>query len=228
MITHEALEPCWYSEIKLEECGAVVLARASWARSFPKNNIAMSIDVKAGYIDESTANLINGEFGRRYTSIIAVEDLPAACVALQRKIFEHDAHSRNVEISIRISPQVGKVSIRSRDGSPATGTKLHRCLKPLRALRWIYQADINGCENEPYLGDITATMCGNPLSAAETMTLVAEHVNRGDKALVEGAAHAAIDVYKDAINILDSSAFHDLESDEVLQDGMFKGVTAAW
>ena len=108
MITHEALEPCWYSEIKLEECGAVVLARASWARSFPKNNIAMSIDVKAGYIDESTANLINGEFGRRYTSIIAVEDLPAACVALQRKIFEHDAHSRNVEISIRISPQLEK------------------------------------------------------------------------------------------------------------------------
>lgn len=223
LITHDTLEACWYSMIKLKECGAVVLAEADQARKFP--NIGMSFDVKGG--DES-AVCDQDKSGRRHVSVITVEDLPAACVALQQKIIEHDKHSRDITISITIDPQIEKVSIRSKDGSPATSSKLHRCLEPLRELRWVRHVEISGCGYGSYLADIIATMCGDPLSAAEAMNLVAEYISRGDTALIEGADRVAIARFKDAIKVIQSSFFHELEMDQILDNGMFKGVTAAW
>lgn len=203
----------------------MILAEADQARTFP--NIGMTIDVKGGDDGDSAANG-GGEITQHQVSVIAVEDLSAACVALQWKMIDHEINDQDVEISVTISPHLERVSIRSKDGSPATGSKLHKCLEPLRQLRWVHHVVINGCGNGPYLADITVAMCGSLLSAAETMNLVADYINRGDKALFEGADCVAIDRYKDAIKLIHSSSFHDLEIDEILTDGMFKDVTAAW
>ena len=85
------------------------------------------------------------------------------------------------------------------DGSPVPGTKLIKCLEPLRNVRGANFVKIDGPGQRAYLAEIEATMLGNCLSAAELMELVGKHFDCGDIALREGNLKVAMIEYKAAL-----------------------------
>ena len=144
--------------------------------------------------------------------VIPVEDLPAACVGLQKKIQTYNGNDRTVDISLRGYHQVPT-------------TKQARFLEPLRQLRGVTSVIEYG-PGWPSLKDVASAMCGQPFKPNETMAMVGKFINEGDEAAGQAKLELAIARYKAALNTISSRTFEGNEKEEVLVGGRFGGLPA--
>ena len=144
---------------------------------------------------------------------IPVEDLPTACVELQKKIQTYTRNNRTVEISLRGYHQVPT-------------TKQARFLEPLRLLRGVASVNEYG-PSWPSLKDVAFAMCGQPFKPNETMDMVRTFIKEGDEVMGQAKFELAIARYKAALNTISSRTFEGNEKEEVVVGGRFNGFPAA-
>ena len=155
-------------------------------------------------------------------------DLPAACVYLQRRIQEANNNSRDAYLRVVACPcMIEAASLLQDHASPKVGTKLSKCLEPLRHLRGASQVDIDG-HTSHYTAALIAAITDRRRSAKETMELVAAHMDRGDQYLLQGASRLAIAEYKNGCHAIESRGFDQMETNEELVGGRFHGLPAGW
>ena len=146
--------------------------------------------------------------------VIPIEDLPAACAELQKKIRTCTRNNRRVIISLR-----------GYDRVPTT--KQARFLEPLWQLRGASFGAAEGL-GWPSLEDTASAMRYHYFSVNETMGIVGTLINEGDEATVQGKPELAIARYKAALNTIRGSAFDQNEEEELLVGGCFNGSLAGW
>ncbi|KAL8795152.1 MAG: hypothetical protein Q9195_002307 [Heterodermia aff. obscurata] len=160
--------------------------------------------------------------------VFPADDLPAACVYLQRKIQESNDNSGDVNIRVQTCPSVIETASLLQDGaSPKVESKLSKCLEPLKQIRGANQVDIDGPTSH-YTAALIAAMTDQRRSVKETMDLVAAHFDRGDQYLLEGARRRAITEYKTACLAMEMGVFDETEVNKVLIGGRFHGLLAGW
>ena len=156
------------------------------------------------------------------------DDLPAACVYLQRKIQESNNNSRDAYLRVVACPcMIEAASLLEDHASPKVGTKLSKCLEPLRHLRGASQVDIDGPTSH-YTAALIAAITDRRRNAKETMDLVVAHMDRGDQHLLRGASRLAITEYKNGCHTIESRVFDEMETNEELLGGRFHGLLAGW
>ena len=155
-------------------------------------------------------------------------DLPAACVYLQRRIEEANNNSRDAYLRVLACQcMIEAASLLKDHASPKVGTKLSKCLEPLRHLRGASQVDIDGLTSH-YTAALIAAITDRRRSAKETMNLVVAHMDRGDQHLLRGASRLAITEYKNGCHAIESRVFDEMETNEELVGGRFHGLLAGW
>ena len=179
---------------------------------------AMSIDMVDGFDDdEGSMNFV-----------FTADDLPAACVYIQRKIHESSDNSHRVYMYVETCPSVVEAArLLQDDASPRRGTKLSKCLEPLRQIRGASQVVIDG-NTSHYTTALAAAMTDRRPSPIETMDLVAAHFDRGDQYLLTGAPRRSITEYKAAFQAIQRGVFNGVESNEEVVGGRFNGLSAGW
>ena len=223
-ITYETYETRWSYRGGVGDQSVAVIATGDQARSFP--GIAMSIDFDAGY-QPAIGN--SGQREKRHTAVLAIEDLPAACATLQQKLTNYNTGSIAVAIRVTISNQVGKTSMISKDGVPVPGSKLSKCLNPLRQLRGAHLVEISGPTSASYKADTIAIMSGRRLSANEAMQLIGAHLDQGDKVFLANQLELAIKDYQAALYALHRSHLDvEHETSEKVIGGRYHGLEAGW
>ena len=165
----------------------------------------MDIDFK---VDSSPAS---DEPENRVVCVIPIEDLPAACAELQKKIRTYTGDDRIVDISLRGYDQVPP-------------TKQARFLEPLRELRGATSVNEYG-PGWPSLKDVAFAMCGQRFSANETMDMACRLIDEGDDATGQGKTEMAIARYKAALNTICGNIL-DGNEEELIVGGRFNGFSA--
>ncbi|KAL8797319.1 MAG: hypothetical protein Q9195_000473 [Heterodermia aff. obscurata] len=155
-----------------------------------------------------------------------LDDLPAACVTIQRNIDEAVKWSQKVYIRIVVSSGIDRMEGLSDDLCPVPGSKLRRCLEPLRQLRDVCQVDllVDGCP--AYADNLANTMCGWRRTAKEIMDLAVTHFDRGDDHFHRKSPKSAIDEYKAALHTIRSGSFDEKEFGREMIGGRFDGFSA--
>ena len=160
--------------------------------------------------------------------VFTANDLPAACVYLQRRIQESIDDSRDVYIHMETCLCIVEAaSLLPDDASPKLGTKLSKCLEPLRHIRGADQVDIDGPTSH-YTAALIAAMTDRRRSAKENMDMVAAHFDHGDQYLLQGASRRAITEYKTACYAIDSGIFDETGINTELVGGRFHGLPLSW
>lgn len=216
----------WTSDPNLRKCGVAVLARGNRARVFPAIGMVIELNVDGGRYYAETGR----DRPRTISEVFTVDDLPAACVCLQRLISYPDHHSsKTVNIRVTISSSIDRAEGAWYDRRPVAGSKLFRCLEPLRRIRDATRVEIYSPGCVSYIDDLETTMCDWQLSVKETMELVVAHFDRGDHHYVSGALRPAIAEYKAALRTLPSGTFDEHAEDEAFEDmvgGRFDGLSS--
>lgn len=198
---------------EFKRCGVVNIDRKILAHSrLPFAKIAM--------VDRSVP------IERSTYFVFAADDLPTACVYLQRKIQESNNRSGDVYIRVETCPPVVETACPFQDGvSSILDTKLRRYLEPLEQIRGASQVDIDGHPGHDAVA-LIASMTDRRRSAREIMDLVAAHFDRGDQYLLDGASEWAITEYKAACRAMERGVFDDMEVNDELFGGRFDGLRA--
>ena len=227
----------WGGDPKLRKCGVAILARGNRARAFPAIGMAIELDVDRRWYYAETGR----RRPRTRVEVFTVDDLPAACVCLQRLIsgpdnilppvisFPDHRISKAVNIRVTVSSGINRADCAWYDRRPVAGSKLFRCLEPLRRVRHASRVEIYSPGCVSYIDDLEAMMCGWPLSVKETMDLVVAHFDRGDQHYLSGALKPAIAEYKAALRTLPKGTFDEKEEDEAFEDmvgGRFDGLSS--
>ena len=166
---------------------------------------------------------------QRAISVIALEDLPAACAHLRDKVSEYQRHSQAVKIRIRISPHVEDPPGVLGNESPVPGSNLMKYLEPLRHVRGASSVEIDGPVHHPYLAEFKATMLGNHLRAAELMEHADKHFDQGDDAFSKDNLKIAMAEYKAALSVIRCfklGKYWDAEFHESVVCGRYRGIWA--
>ena len=225
-LTHEYFGENRSWDNRLQDFGVAVFAIDDRARAFP--GISMSIDFDIG---NQPRTLWNNRMEMRAVSIFLVEDIPAVCASLQRRVdyYSNGAGSRDVNLQISLSSHVGAASTLLENGSPTPGSKLSKCLDPLRQIHGVNNVEISGPVSSLYSSDTIAAMCAQPLNATQTMKLVGTQFDRGNKASTNNQLESAISAYKTALQTIRGSCFdRNGDDDVVLIGGRFHGQLASW
>ena len=165
---------------------------------------------------------------QRMEFLFTADDLPAACVYLQRAIQDLNDNSSDVYIDLETCPCIIETAcLLQDDASPRVETKLSKCLEPLKHIRGVSQVDMDGPTSH-YTAALVAAMTDRRRSAKETMDLIAAHTDRGDHYLLQGASRRAITEYKAGCHAIESRVFDEMETNEELIGGRFNGLLAGW
>ena len=205
---------CWNQE--LGDARVAVLARNAQARTFP----AVGMDVNCGsgnshrvYDDESLAE--------RPMIVFLLEDLPGACTSLQRKVIEYSRDSQTVNIRVTLRRHLGYTASASQHSFPVPGSKLWKCLDPLRNIRGTNFVSIGGLANRSHRIAIRAKMREGPLDARIFMAMIAAQLGQGDQALREDHLVSAIDIYNAVLNAIRAFSVDEHEQIKVITGGRF-------
>ena len=211
-VTHDTGEIYPFSfDDTLHKCGAVEIAGSHPDHRFPF--VGMSVKLNTGISKRWVA-----------IAVITADDLPAACVFLQRKINDSIQEGRSAQLAFTISPDIETVAWLWDEAWPVPGTQYSKCMEPLRQLRGASHVTItedrNACD--------TATLAiGDPqLSAKETMDLVASYAENGDHYFFADAFRPSIEEYRTCIRIIQSCAFKEDELGERMVCRRFEGLSA--
>ena len=211
-VTHDEAEEYSFreSDDTLGKCGADVITSGKEGRSFPF--VGMSVELDTG-------------IGKGWVSfaVITNDDLPAACVFLQRKINESIQEGRPANVSFKITPDIERVAWLWDEAWPVPGTQYSKCMEPLRQLRGASHVTIT--EERNACNTATLGIGDPPLSAKETMELVAIHSSNGDHHFRAGAFRPAIEEYRACIRIIQSCAFKEDELEEEMVYRLSEGVS---
>ena len=205
------------------DCGVTVLAQGDPARTFP--NIGMYIDFDV--VDQPSVSA-SGELQERVVSVLPIDVLSAACVRLQRRMKFHQVA---FSISITISASIGNHPGSSEGGSPISGFQLRKCLDIMSEIRGAGRVEIHGPVEDSYRAATIRAMCSRYSSLKETMALVGDRIDQGDRALAKGKLESALAGYRAASHTLRRTPFPrnaDDELDHVLHGGRFHGVRVRW
>ena len=188
-----------------------MIAACQAARAFPF--VGMSIGFDSGLGRKNSIDVV-----------FTVDDLPAACVCLQRKINQSIEAAGYPYLAFRISPEVERVAYLWDEAWPVPGTQYNKCLEPLRQIRGASQVSVFEERNACYTAILD--IVDPQLSPKETMDLVAMSWDQGDDQFLAGAFKLAIDEYKAAFHTIQRCAFKRNGLDEEIVGGRFSGLTA--
>ena len=201
---------------ELVECGVKIVGREDF--DCPNPPFAMSIDMVNGFDpDEGSINFV-----------FPADDLPEACVYIQRKIYEANDGSHKAYIYVETCPSVRETArLLQDDASPRRGTRLSKCLEPLRQIRGASQVVIDG-NTSHYTATLAAAMTDRLHSPNETMSLVSTHFDHGDQYLLSGAPRRALTEYKAACHAIQRGFFDATGVNEEVAGGRYDGLRAGW
>ena len=204
----------------LRPSGVAVLAEDTQARAFPATSMTIAIDV-----DESEY-YTNSSRATRRMSLFLLEDLPAACVSLQHQTVWHNSHSRNLDFHITLNRHLGDIPSLFGDGLPVPGSKLWKCLDPLRNIRGANFVSIDGLADISYTTAIMAKLREGPLDSKKLIAMIEAQLDQGDQALLGGDLVSAIDIYKATLNTVRACSLNEDEQHEVIVSGRFQDIQA--
>ena len=179
--------------------------------------IRMTIHIDGSH--EPTAGA-SGSEGWRATCMFMIEDLPAACTYIQRRVDDLDDRS-SIRITVNQPLQTDPDTPESHWWLPKS--KVSSYLGPLWRIHGVGRVDINGPVHPTYKATTIASMCGRRLKANEFMRIVGAQFEEGDKASNDGRLWAAISAYKAALLIIRGSTLSADEHDQKLVGGRFQG-----
>ena len=196
--------PCCRASAELRGYGVAVVAEGNQARAFPM--IGMSIDFDAGNRPPIRED---GSLAEREVSVFALEDLPFACVYLQRKMPVYTYFSSKAKLRISINNRMADTPAATKDTRPAAKSKLGRCIDTLSRLRGAGLVKIDGPLSPACEIDTESAMCRYRLTATEVMNMVEAHYDSGDKAWMKDDLESAIAEYKEALCVIRSRKFYE-------------------
>ena len=160
--------------------------------------------------------------------VFTADDLPAACVYLQRKIWESNDSSGNAYIRVRTYPCVIETGCLPLDDAPPKLEIIRsKCLEPLMQIRCANQVDIDGPTSDGTAA-LIAAMTDRRLRPREILDLVASHLDRGDQYVLRGAFRRAITEYKAGCHTIEMHVRWGVELNSKLVGGQFHGLVAGW
>ena len=208
----ETLEPRNnFTSGRLGACGVAVITQTRAVETCPF--VGMSIE-------------LDSRLGRAYTrmALFMVDDLPAACVSIQRKINDAIQGLGHPHLTFRINPEIERVAYLGDQAWPVPGSQYSKCLAPLGQLRGVSKVSVFEERDACY----TATLgIGGPqLSAKESMDLVVAHGDQAHQHRLDGSFRSAIDGWQTALGTIRRRAFEEDGLNEQMVGGHFDGLSA--
>ena len=216
---HDNVDPydIFGNSTKLKDYGVAIVAEGDQARAFPM--IGMSIDIEVG---DERHNGDDGSLAERQVSVFELEDLPFACVYLQRKTDRDRLDSQGPKFHISINNRIADTPAATKDTRPAAKSKLGRCIDALSRIRGARNVKIDGPISPFCEVDTESNMCRSRLTATEAMSMVETHHDCGDKAWMKDDLKSAIAEYKAALSVILLSDFRENDYETVV-GGRFDG-----
>ena len=169
---------------------------------------------------------LDSHLGRAHTrmALFTVDDLPAACVSIQRKIDDAIQGSGHPHLTFKINPEIERVTYLRDQASPVPGSQYSKCLEPLGQIRGVSKVSVFEERDACY----TATLgIGRPqLSAKESMDLVAADWKQAHQHRLAGSFRSAIGGWQAALHTIQRGAFKGDGLNEKMVGGRFDGLSA--
>ena len=199
-----------------EKSAFEVLAVGAQARTFPA--VGMAIDFGAG---DPTHFYMDVPPAERPKIVFLLEDLPAACINLQRKVDWYGRHSPNLDIRITLSPHLGHRSSVFQHGFPVPGSKLWECFDPLRNVRGANFVGIDGIASLSHTTSILAKVREGPPDPRTFVAMIEARIDQGSQAPLQGDLESTIDLYKATLNTVRARYLDEDEQHQVILGGRF-------
>lgn len=213
-LARDELEKRFGQDIDVVHHGVAILATGDKARAFP--SVSISIDLRVGSLLNIDAT---SHLDRDKISVFAFEDLPAACVGINR--YRREYPDGETYCTINVNPST---CYQRADRWWMTNPRVKQCMDSLSQIRGCSFAEVHGPLSPSSRTAVQASMCSRRLNAIEIVEQLELHYNRGDELRLQNEFELAIGEYKAALCVIDGHYDPSLRLHTVFVGGRFNGL----
>ena len=217
---------------ELEKLGLQMIAKRSRARSFWNISLTVTLDPpnwsgwpQYGFWCTDDQREDAPEDGRPWNYILCSDELPKFCRLMLYVCGTDYSLLKETVLYVDINSAIANGQVKGIDDHLPGRARMQKVLDPLRLLHSLGAAQINGPLSGSDKGEIIRRVCRPPPTAADIVYETSASLEQADKQAREGKLRQANLGYKAALSLIRSCCWQHQESDFVMIDGPFPGLT---